>query len=234
MKRTEIYTDGTYLETKPDWDEKDSVYKVGWLNQLLTRQPISIKSVIEVGCGSGRVLHELSQTMATDTAYTGYDISPQAIRLAQKYRSDKIRFIEGDYLVPGTPKADLILMFDVLEHVPDYYGFLESLKNKGNFFAFHIPLDLSCRTLLKPYVMLQQRDSVGHIHYFSREMVLWMLKDTGYQVIDWIYTSQVTDPKRAKGFKHAVKRSLRDISFSLNKNRSADLWGDYSMMILAR
>jgi SAM-dependent methyltransferase len=234
MKRIEIYTDGTYLETKPDWDEKDSVYKVGWLKKLLGKHPHSFKSVIEVGCGSGRVLHELSRTLAPDTVYTGYDISPQAIHLAQKYRTDNINFIEDDYLKPGNPGADLLLMFDVIEHVPDYYGFLEAMKNKGKYFAFHIPLDLCCRSILKPHILLQQRDSVGHIHYFSREMVLWMLKDTGYEIIDWIYTMPVTEIEKAKGFKNAVKRNLRAISFSINKNRSADLWGDYSMMILAR
>ncbi|RYE14634.1 MAG: class I SAM-dependent methyltransferase, partial [Sphingobacteriales bacterium] len=89
MKRTEIYTDGTYLQSIPDWGQKDAVYKVGWLKQLLNKHPLSLNSVTEIGCGSGRVLHELSAILPQDTFYTGYDISPQAIELAQQYRSDR-------------------------------------------------------------------------------------------------------------------------------------------------
>jgi hypothetical protein len=65
-------------------------------------------------------------------------------------------------------------------------------------------------------------------------MVLWMLKDTGYEIMDWIYTKPISDIEKASGFKGWVKKFLRKISFSVSKNASADLWGNYSMMILAR
>ena len=130
--------------------------------------------------------------------------------------------------------SDVLLMIDVLEHVDDYYGMLRHLKPMSNHFVFHIPLDLSCRTIIKPHVLLQQRTSVGHIHYFSKEMVQWMLKDTGYEIIDWVYTKPVVDVNPPDGFKRRIKKYLRNISFSLNKDLSAKLWGNYSMMILAK
>ena len=37
MLRSEMYTNGEYLRNNPDWDEKDAVYKVNWLNTLITR-----------------------------------------------------------------------------------------------------------------------------------------------------------------------------------------------------
>jgi hypothetical protein len=99
---------------------------------------------------------------------------------------------------------------------------------------FHIPLDLSCRTILKPHILLQQRESVGHIHYFSKELVQWMLKDTGYEIIDWMYTKPMLDLKPPGTFKRRIKKILRNASFSINKDLSAKLWGSYSMMILAK
>ena len=234
MKRTEIYTDGTYSRNNPDWDEADAIYKVNWLHQLLTRNKLSFQSVTEIGCGSGKVLKLLSETLPGSIQFSGYDISPQAIQYAKKNNGENIRVFHGDFLDPSTPGADLIIMFDVVEHVADYYQFLEGLKNKGSYFAFHIPLDLCCRTLLKPHVMLQQRDAVGHIHYFSRDMVIWMLQDTGYVVLDWMYTKPIGDIANAATFKGWLKKNLRNLSFSINKNRSADVWGGYSMMILAR
>jgi len=234
MLRTKLYTDGGYLLNNPGWNEEDAVHKVAWLNGLLSKNPLSFDSVTDIGCGTGRVLKELSALLPPGISYQGFDISPQAIEYAQNFSSDNMQFICADYIQATTPKTDLVIMFDVLEHVPDYYGFLDRLKQKGNLFAFHIPLDLCCRSLLKPHVLLQQRNNVGHIHYFSREMVLWMLKDTGYEIIDWNYTLPVTDFSKPRSLKQSIKKALRNTSFSIHKNLSADLWGDYSMMILAR
>ena len=90
-------------------------------------------------------------------------------------------------------KADLVLVLDVVEHIDDVYSFLRRLRDKGSNFIFHIPLDMSCRTLLKPHVLLQQRTTVGHIHYFTEETVLWMLRDVGYEVEHFIYTKPDVD-----------------------------------------
>jgi hypothetical protein len=100
--------------------------------------------------------------------------------------------------------------------------------------VFHIPLDLCCRTLLKPHVLMQQREAVGHIHYFSKEMVLWMLKDTGYEVMDWRYTKSMLDLLPQSSLKNKLKKTLRHLSFSLDEEKSVKYWGGYSMMILAK
>jgi hypothetical protein len=100
--------------------------------------------------------------------------------------------------------------------------------------VFHIPLDVSARTIMKPHVLLQQRQSVGHIHYFSKEMAIWALQDTGYDIIDWVYTKPVVDVTRADSFKRFIKKTLRNISFAINKEWSVKKWGGYSLMILTK
>jgi SAM-dependent methyltransferase len=233
MERTEIYINGKYLLNNPTWDEADAVWKAACIDALLKKNKIKFNDVTEVGCGSGKILELISERYPGVSKFCGYDISPQAIAIAKKISSSRIMFYENDFLQTDPHEVDLLLLIDVIEHVEDYYGFLSQLKSKASKFVFHIPLDLSCRTVLKPHVLLQQRESVGHIHYFTREMVLWMLKDTGYSVIDWIYTKPVSDVKQQKTVKGKIKKMLRNFSFLLNKNRSADLWGNYSMMILA-
>ena len=127
-----------------------------------------------------------------------------------------------------------MLTIDVVEHVDDYYGFLRKLKAKSGYFVFHIPLDLSCRTVMKPHVLLQQRQSVGHIHYFTKETAIWMLQDTGYELIDWVYTKPVIDFFPASSYKRFIKKLLRNISFAINKDWSVKKWGGYSIMVLAK
>jgi len=234
MKRTEMYQDGLYFEKNPTWDAADAVWKVKWIKQILDRNAFSFDKVADLGCGSGTLLQQLCNLYPAVKSWEGYDISPQAIALANQLKDPRISFFNQDLLSNADKQADLLLMIDVVEHVADYYGFLEKVKKKSEYFVFHIPLDLSCRTLLKPHVLLQQRESVGHIHYFSKEMVLWMLKDTGYEVMDWIYSKPLLDLVPQQSVKGKIKKGLRNLSYSISKDKSAKLWGVYSMMILAK
>lgn len=229
-----MYVSGEYFKNNPDWDVADAVWKVDVIAGLLQRNNVKPKQVIEVGCGAGENLVELLKRDNDIEKLAGYDISPQAIELAAKKTTDKISFYNEDITVKENRHADLLLVIDVVEHVDDYYGFLRKLKAKSDWFVFHIPLDLSGRTVMKPHVMLQQRQSVGHIHYYTKEMVEWALKDTGYEIIDWVYTKPVVDIAPADSFKRFVKKILRNISFAINKDWSAKKWGGYSMMILAK
>ena len=230
----DIYVNGEYFNNNPDWDIADARWKTDVIVDLLKRNKLNPKQVIEVGCGAGENLVELLKKDNGIEKLTGYDISPQAINLAAKKVTDKISFFNEDITGKENMHADLMLAIDVVEHVDDYYGFLRKLKTKSDWFVFHIPLDLSCRTVMKPHVLLQQRQSVGHIHYYSKEMVEWALLDTGYEIIDWEYTKPVVDVQPANSVKRFVKKILRNFSFAINKDWSAKKWGGYSMMILAK
>jgi SAM-dependent methyltransferase len=233
MKQTEMYRNNQYLELHPGWDGEEAVLKAGWIRNMIDKHKLPLHEVLEAGCGSGRILAELSKHYP-DALFKGFDISPQAIDIAKQYESERVLFYEA--ALPGAfaGKADLLLLIDVLEHVPDYYGLLENLHSKAAHFIFHIPLDLSCRSLMKPQLLHQQRQASGHIHYFSKEMALWMLHDTGYQVIDWWYTKPVDDSNPAAGVKRKTKKTLRNLSFNLSKEQAVKWWGGYSMLIGAR
>ena len=230
----EIYVNGQYFSNNPDWDIADARWKTDVIFRLLKKNDVKPVEVIEVGCGAGENLVELLKRDGNIEKLYGYDISPQAIELAAKKSSGKISFFNEDITTKESIKTDLMLVIDVMEHVDDYYGFLRKLKAKSTWFVFHIPLDLSCRTVLKPHVLLQQRQSVGHIHYYTKEMVEWALQDTGYEILDWVYTKPVVDVEPALSVKRFVKKILRNISFAINEDWSAKKWGGYSMMILAR
>ena len=230
----DIYMNGEYFSNNPDWDIADASWKADAIFGLLKKNNVKPEEIIEVGCGAGENLVELLKRDGNIEKLHGYDISPQAIELAAKKSSGKISFFNEDITTKENIKTDLMLVIDVVEHVDDYYGFLRKLKTKSTWFVFHIPLDLSCRTVLKPHVLLQQRQSVGHIHYYTQEMVEWALQDTGYEILDWVYTKPVVDVEPARTVKRFVKKILRNISFAINEDWSAKKWGGYSMMILAR
>src|SRR5579871_5257688 len=231
MINNNIYTNGRYLKNNSTWDVEDSPWKSDAIIDLLKSNRLEPADVIEVGCGVGGILDNLSRKCSFIQSLRGYDISPQAIEIAKKNESGKLLFFNEDITLQNDIHTDLLLVIDVVEHIEDFYGFLKKLKSLSEFFIFHIPLDLSCRTILKPHVMLQQREAVGHVHYFSEEMVFWFFKDMGYEIIDFEYTKPVVDVNPADSFKRAVKKILRNCSFGMNKKLSAKLWGGYSLMI---
>jgi SAM-dependent methyltransferase len=234
MNSSDIYIDGTYLKNNPDWGIKDAAWKAEIISQLLKKNNFAPKEIIEVGCGAGGILKALSNDFGKNVKLTGYDISPQAIAMAKKLENENLNFYNEDISQAQNIHTNLLLTIDVLEHVDDYYNFLLDIRSKSEFFVFHIPLDLACRTILKPHILMQQRNAVGHIHYFTKEMVQWILKDKGYTIVDWIYTKPVIDVYPPDSFKRRIKKILRNLSFSINRDLSAKLWGGYSMMILAK
>jgi len=234
VSSNDMYVHGEYFSNNPDWDIADAQWKTDVIIELIKRNKLSPKEVVEVGCGAGENLVELLKKAIRIEKMTGYDISPQAINLASKKATDRISFFNEDITGKENIHTDLMLVIDVVEHVDDYYSFLRKLKTKSDWFVFHIPLDLSCRTVMKPHVLLQQRQSVGHIHYYTKEMVEWALQDTGYEIVDWVYTKPVVDVQSAGSVKRLVKKILRNISFAISKDWSAKKWGGYSMMILAK
>ena len=197
----DLYINGQYLQNTGDWNESDSHWKAGIIHQLYKKNSIVPTSVVEVGCGAGGILNQLSIIDEHINHLSGYDISPQAISIAKQKINEKLSFYNEDYLETNLPVTDLLLVIDVLEHVDDYYNFLRKISSKGKKFIFHIPLDLSCRAVLKPKILLQQRESVGHIHYFTEEMVLWIFKDLGFKIIDWHFTKPVIDREKNNSLK---------------------------------
>ena len=228
------YEEDGYLKRNPDWGVSDSPWKAGLVQAMISKNCLNPSKITEVGCGYGVVLDELAK-VKPDSLFEGYDISPDAIKVARSGSHQKnVRFHHADLAAENGYQTDLLLVLDVVEHVEDYLGFLFNLKSKAKNHIFHIPLDLSVRTLLKPHVLLEQREKNGHLHYFNIDMVWWMLRDTGFEVIDWMYTKPVTDRITSPGIKQKFKKSLRNLSFSMHKDLSASLWGNYSIIILTR
>lgn len=231
----DLYTGSEYLKKNPTWDDDVTEWKAGLIRELIEKNNIQFNTVVEVGCGAGGILRHLYPNYKQVISWKGFDISGDAVRLAKEKEPGAIEFIHDDFLsISVAENPDLILCIDVVEHIDHYYGFLQQLQSRSDQFIFHIPLDLSVRSILKPHVMLQQRQAVGHLHYFSKEMIEWMLKDTGYEIVDWFYTKAEVDLESPKNLKAFLKKYLRKFSFAINKNLSAHLWGGYSMMIYAK
>jgi 2-polyprenyl-3-methyl-5-hydroxy-6-metoxy-1,4-benzoquinol methylase len=225
------YVDGTYLEKRPDWFSADSPWKARKIAEIIADNGLRPTTVCEVGCGAGEVLRELSKSFPT-ALFDGYEVSPQAYKLCQQRASERVRFHLAD-LLQCEVTFDLLLVIDVFEHLEDYFAFLVQLRSKARQMIFHIPLDLSASALIRPKALVRARQSIGHLHYFTRETALAALEDAGYRVIDHRLTRGALELGKG-GLRTRVGNVPRRIlRLLVGDDMTQRLLGGYSVLALA-
>ena len=229
-KNIYLEENGEYLKKNPTWHVEDSPWKAKQILKMLSRNSINPKTVAEIGCGAGEILNQLHLSMPNDVCFTGYDISSDAISLAEKRTKERLEFKLENLLETNT-NFDLLLMIDVFEHVDDYLGFLKLCKNKAKNTIFHIPLDLSAQAVLRNK-LINSRNSVGHLHYFMKETALSTLTDSGYDIVDFFYTPGLDLPKQT--LKSKIALLPRKILFNINQDIAVKTLGGYSLLVLAK
>ena len=228
-----IYGNGKYLVSNPDWHTADSPWKAKQIIKILSKNHLNPSTVCDVGCGAGEIIYQLYERLPSNTVFHGYEISPQAFKMCQTRKKDRIFFFLKDLLKEYNVFFDLVLAIDVFEHIEDYFSFLRKLKNIGKYKIFHIPLDISVQSVVRKRAIMNWRETYGHIHYFTKDIALAALKDTGYEIIDYCYApGSIELPNR--NFKSSLLEIPRRLLFSLNKDFTVRLLGGFSLMVLAK
>lgn len=229
----DLYTSGEYLRSNPAWHARDSAWKAEQILRMMKKNAVLPVTLCEVGCGAGGILSQLHEELPA-TQLIGYEVSPQAFELCAKRRKDRLRFFLGDVL-KTQERFDLLLCIDVFEHVPSYLDFLEKLRNHADRFIFHIPLDLSLLTILRPGRLLKSRYGVGHLHTFTYELALAVLHDTGYQKCDAIFTAGGMELEEDRRRARTMLANLpRRVVGTFSSRLSSQLFGGYSLLVLAK
>jgi SAM-dependent methyltransferase len=227
-----LYTSGEYLASNPTWHAEDSAWKAVQVMGMLNRHGLRPRTVCEVGCGVGEVLRELHDRMDHQPNFVGYEISPQAFKLAASQSSERLTFRLGDVL-EDDERFELTLLIDVIEHVEDYFSLLRGLGARSGHTMLHIPLELSVLSVLLDTPMTFSRDRLGHLHFFTRDIALGMIRGVGYEILDWRFTAASSQYPRGSWKLRAVERARR-VAFPLNQTAAVRILGGYSLLVLAR
>lgn len=227
-----IYTNQEYLRKNPTWHDEDSPWKASQVSELLGRNKIQFLTVAEIGCGAGGVIKALADQLGAGSQFKGFDISPEAISLAERHRRPGLDYFCED-LLQSPEQHDLLLIIDVIEHIPDYLGFTARCRAKARYKVYHIPLDIHVSSVLRARFVVGRR-TVGHLHYFSAESALDTLTDTGHKVIDYMYTDGgVALAMLHPSFRRTLANLPRKLVGFFSKKLSARWFGGYSLLVLA-
>jgi SAM-dependent methyltransferase len=232
MNEPSLYTSGEYLEKNLMWHAEDSPWKAKQILKIMKRNNISPKTICEIGCGAGGILKNLQLAMKSNCKFYGYEISPHAFQLCQPKANENLLFLLKDITEEKNIFYDLILLIDVIEHLEDYYSFLRKIKPLSLFKIIHLPLDICVSNVIRKGSLLNKWHDVGHIHFFTKETALQLLKDIGYEIIDYFYTNSAELPAVTK--KSLIAKLPRNLIFKINEDWAARIMGGCQFMLLVR
>jgi len=121
-QRLNAYNHSFYQQTADDFDATRQRAWAGWLRLLPLLD--SVHTVLDVGCGNGRLAHFLAEHLPQPLAYHGVDLSTALLKHARESLAgvDGLRFtLEARDIVQNPPDNgayDLVALMAVLHHMP--------------------------------------------------------------------------------------------------------------------
>ncbi len=140
-------------------------------------RPLSVRSVLDVGCGNGTNLEALVRSLGPLEVW-GVDVSPQALAMAGER-------VEGTFQVLDAERDclerrfDLVLSSQVIEHVKDDDAFLQNLRRMTDGYC----LVTTVQGRMRP-----SERFIGHLRNYSRAGLEEKMRSAGFlpqQVMEW-------------------------------------------------
>jgi len=108
----------------------------------------------------------------------------------------------------------------------NYLLYIEALLVLLNF-VFHIPIDLSASTVLHGYPLVNARSKVGHIHYYSKDLVIATLRDCGFEIVHWSYSGAGMNASRPT-LKTQMAMWQRSVLYAFHKDKGVRVISGYT------
>jgi hypothetical protein len=223
------HLNGEYFRKHPTWHVEYSPWKAEHIFRFLRSRNLDPKNIGEVGCGAGEVLKQLQGKLGPDVRFWGWDVAPPAIEMAKTRENSMLKFAVADFGAIETPKLDLLLVLEVVDHVEHYLGFLRMLKSRAALKLFSFSLDISVQSALRAGAFLQRRNVHNHLHHFNKETAISALEQTGFKILDWRFVPSLPGVSKLA----SLARPIRAPLFALAPELTARLLGGYSLFVLA-
>lgn len=162
-------------------------WKVNNLINILEKG-IVFNNVMEVGCAFGVVVNKFAKRCNIHKII-GLDIAIANTTHGERMFPN-IKFITGTIdkenllLESGINdnKFDLIILCDIIEHVPDELEFMKKIKKIAKYVVIDLPLEKSKANKNRNYGV---NDISGHLRSYDLNDGLNLLKEAGFQIINY-------------------------------------------------
>lgn len=190
---------------RDELEELAAAYKASTLCALIDGS--APRRVIDFGCGLGSALHLVASALGATEAI-GIDISRSMVEEAGR-RHPEHTFVCGGIEELKARGADLLVLFDVIEHIEDVRSLLRLARSRAVRVAIKAPLEKTAYTRLLTALRLKGAGSrhfetEGHLHEFAKEDVERLVAESGLRVT----RSIVAAPPRRVWFHPYVREEL--------------------------
>ena len=160
-------------------------WKVRKLIQLIP-EGFKVENILEVGCAFGVLLNDIADRLHLKNRL-GIDISGNNIEAAKKLYPE-CKFFHGtleDFInvIPDdiqNRRYDLVVLSDIVEHIPDDLGFMKIVQNLTSYVLINLPLEKSFNTRNRQY---GEQDPSGHLRCYDEEDACLLVTNAGFEVI---------------------------------------------------
>lgn len=165
--------DELWRETWGDMQRVGPVHRHILEDMVRTVTSLDVKSVLDVGCGSGENLRALAGLARYELA--GIDISEEALKLAS-HRVPQARLEQLDVQRDALPKRfDLVMSIQVVEHLPDDAAAFRNIASMSNNYVFISTIQGRMRP---------SETSIGHVRNYSEVELRSKLESAGLEVME--------------------------------------------------
>ncbi len=162
------------------WRALGALGKADHVIELCARGNLRPQSVLDVGCGDGALLAELSRRGFGGTL-TGLELSGAAVAIARARPGiHRVEQFDGSRLPAQAGEYDLGILSHVLEHVPDPTALLAEVARACRAVVIEVPLEanVSARRASKR----AHADEIGHLRSLARSAARAIVADAGLRV----------------------------------------------------
>lgn len=135
-------------------------------------------TVVEIGCATGELIAGFP--VPPGGRRIGFDISRENVACARR-RHRGVQFSESDFRDFRDP-VDVVVLSDVLEHVPDDRAMLRDAARLGRIVLINLPLEDNWLNRGRDY---GPHDVSGHLRRYALADGLELIRSAGLECLSW-------------------------------------------------
>ncbi len=173
----DIYNDKSYISKHPDLHREDSAYKFEQISRLLEMVHVESNKIkiLDIGGGAGvlgRLVAEYFRLREKEVEFVALDVSADMLEIQAKENPHLVRSLNCSILDCPEEKFDIVLMIDVIEHVPDKELVAGRLNKISRQIIYNIPIEINLMDFARNLRHRgqhypEQTRAIGHIHFFT-------------------------------------------------------------------
>ncbi len=166
------------------------IYRLNFIRETLKKNKLNNIKILDVGCGGGLISEGLCKLGAK---VTGIDFVKNNIKVAKQHAKKNnlnIKYLIKDFEREKiNSKYDVIIIFEVLEHLNDWQKFLKKIKlnlnKKGTLIISTINRNLTSKLLTidmaENFLKWIPRDTHSYIKFIKPEELEFFLLNNNFQ-----------------------------------------------------